>query len=110
MGGGGYLLEDLKLLPTGASEPDSIERFARDPDHWVSVHKYGQHRGVAEMWDNHGTWKRWPVFIDRRVVDPTATGLQVIEGRTRVGVLRGRSRLGLTVAQRHLAWVGRLRP
>ena len=33
--------------------------------------------------------------------------LQVVEGRTRVGVLRGRHRQGALVAERHLAWVGR---
>lgn len=61
------------------------------------------------MWDVHGTWKRWPILIVRSLVDPDWTGLQVVEGRTRVGVLRGRSRLGLHIAERHLARVGRPR-
>ena len=34
---------------------------------------------------------------------------QLVEGRTRVGVLRGRHADGLHVADTHLAWVGRRR-
>ena len=63
--------------------------------------------GVAQCWETHGTWKRWPILIDRRLLDPPESGLQVVEGRTRVGVLRGRHRQGILVAERHLAWVGR---
>lgn len=67
----------------------------------------GIHIGVAQCWETHGTWKRWPILIDRRLLDPPESGLQVVEGRTRVGVLRGRHRQGTLVAERHLAWVGR---
>lgn len=102
-------LEELMVMPTGASENDVIEYFAETPEHWVAVRKDGHHRGVREMWDVHGTWKRWPILIDRELVSPGKPGLQIIEGRTRVGVLRGRARRGLNVAQCHLAWVARTR-
>ena len=94
-------------MPTGASDSDAIGEFAKDPDHWVQVRNHGPHIGVAQCWETHGTWKRWPILIDRGLLDPPGGGLQVVEGRTRVGVLRGRHRQGALVSGRHLAWVGR---
>jgi hypothetical protein len=41
------------------------------------------------------------------LLDPPELGLQVVEGRTRVGVLKGRHRKAYRVAALHLAWVGR---
>ena len=79
-------------MPTGPSDGDCMEEYADDPDHWVSVRRFGIHRGVREGWETHGTWKRWPLLIDRQLVDPGTSGLQVVEGRTRVCVLRGRQR------------------
>lgn len=58
------------------------------------------------IWKEHGTWLRPPILIARRLLDPSDSGLQVVEGRTRVGVLRGRLREGLHVASHHQAWVG----
>jgi hypothetical protein len=100
-------VEDLVVMPTGPSDGDCMEVYADDPDHWVSVRRFGIHRGVRECWETHGTWKRWPILIDRQLVAPGANGFQVVEGRTRVGVLRGRQRRGYFVAAHHLAWVGR---
>jgi hypothetical protein len=94
-------------MPTGASDGECIEEFAANPDHWVRIRNHGPHIGVAQCWATHGTWKRWPVLIDRGLLDPPESGLQVVEGRTRVGVLRGRYRQGALVAEQHLAWVGR---
>lgn len=102
-------LKDLMTLPTGVSEACLIEDYAQDPEHWVDVRNTGPHVGVREMWEAHGTWKRWPILIDRAIVTPDQGGLQVIEGRTRMGVLRGRARRGLHVAPIHLAWVARAR-
>ncbi|MGP5383995.1 hypothetical protein ACTXL8_17750 [Glutamicibacter arilaitensis] len=99
-------LEMLVTMPTGASENDLIDYFAEKPGHWVKVRSQGCHVGVREMWELHGTWKSWPVLLDQGLIDPQLEGLQVVEGRTRVGVLRGRSRRGLHVAPKHLAWVG----
>lgn len=100
-------LEELVLCPTGPSDAGCIEDFAADPDHWVAVRNMGVHIGVSECWEAHGTWKRWPILIDRQLLEPARQGLQVVEGRTRLGVLIGRHRLGRHVAQQHLAWVGR---
>lgn len=99
--------EELIRMPTGRSESTCIDEYAADPDHWVNVRRHGVHMGVALCWETHGTWKRWPILIERSLVDRSATGLQVVEGRTRVGILRGRHRMGTFVAMRHLAWVGR---
>lgn len=99
----------LMTIPTGRSDADDIEYFAADPDRWVDVRSQGEHLGVREAWETHGTWKRWPVIIDRGLLTPPADGLQLVEGRNRVGILRGRKRQGKFVADRHLAWVGRAR-
>jgi hypothetical protein len=101
-------VEELLTLPTGSSDAGCIDDFAADPDHWVRVRREGVHMGVSQCWEIHGTWKRWPILIDRQTLNPTDQGLQVVEGRTRVGVLKGRYRLGRRVADHHLAWVGRL--
>jgi hypothetical protein len=98
---------ELINLPTGASDSDCLEEYAANPDHWVRMRNHGIHIGVAECWQAHGTRKRWPILIDRSLLDPPESGLQVLEGRTRVGVLKGRHRQGDLVAERHLAWVGR---
>lgn len=99
----------LVTLPTGASEEGLIEKFAADHEWHVRNRSHGgAHLGVPEMWETHGTWKTWPLLIERTLVDG-GEGLQVVEGRTRVGVLRGRHRDGLRVADAHLCWVGRRR-
>lgn len=99
--------EDFTRMPTGRSDRGCIDRFAEDPSHWIGNRRHGVHMGVSLCWETHGTWKRWPILIDRSVLEPSVTGLQVVEGRTRVGILRGRLREGALVAQKHLAWVGR---
>ncbi|WP_137803150.1 hypothetical protein [Kocuria sp. 2SI] len=99
--------ETFMAMPTGPSDTGAIEEFARDPEHWIAVRHQGPHLGVRLAWDTHGTWKRWPILLEQSLLTPLATGLQLVEGRTRVGVLRGRRRQGAVVAERHLAWVGR---
>lgn len=96
-------------MPTGPSDGDLLEEIAQNPEHWISVRCHGVHLGVAQMWDVHGTWKRWPLVLDRSVLSSSSQGLQLVEGRTRLGVMRGRRRQGKSVAERHLVWVGRLR-
>ncbi|MEU8759603.1 hypothetical protein [Streptomyces sp. NPDC048659] len=98
---------ELSTMPTGRSEAGCIEQFALDPGHYVRVRNSGIHVGVAEMWRDHGTWKRPPLLLDRRLLDSSGSGLQVLEGRTRVGILRGRLRENDFVAAAHEAWVGR---
>ncbi len=89
------------------SESDLMAYNAHQHAHLVAARRAGVHAGVLECWRTRGTWKRSPLLIERRLVDPEATGLQVVESRTRVGVLRGRTEEGCFVAKRHLAWVGR---
>lgn len=102
-------IESLLTIPTGPSDEGAIDDYASNPDHWISVRSGGVHLGVAQCWQAHGTWKRWPILIERSLLGPSLRGLQVVEGRTRVGILRGRHRNGDFVAPRHLAWVGRAR-
>lgn len=99
--------EEFIRIPTGPSDGDCIDEYAANPGHWINVRRHGVHMGVSLCWDTHGTWKRWPILIDRLLLGCPGTGLQVVEGRTRVGVLKGRRREGALVAKRHLAWVGR---
>ncbi|MFE0147840.1 hypothetical protein ACFWY5_11875 [Nonomuraea sp. NPDC059007] len=76
-------------MPTGASDSGCVEEYATGPDHWVQARDRGIHLGVAQCWEAHETWKRWPILIDRRLLDAFGSGLQIVEGRPRVGVLRG---------------------
>ncbi|MFD4756414.1 hypothetical protein [Streptomyces sp. NPDC058426] len=94
---------DFHGMPTGASDTGCIEEYAENPVHWVKVRP----QEIGRHWEEHGTWLRPPLLIDRRLLAPSGNGLQVLEGRTRVGVLRGRLREGLHVALHHQAWVGR---
>jgi hypothetical protein len=95
--------DELGLLGTGASENGVLEENARLHAYWVSVRS----ADVLESWEARGTWLVAPLLIARNLVSPHSSGLQILEGRTRVGVLRGRRRDGLEVAERHQVWVGR---
>ncbi len=101
--------EALIRTPTGDSDAGCIDEYAKNPDHWIGVRKYGVHKGVASCWEKHGTWQRRPLLIDRSLVDSFASGLQVVEGRTRVGILKGRHLNGDLVSAQHQVWVGRPR-
>lgn len=94
---------DFHTMPTGKTDAGCIESYAAHPVHWVAVRP----PEISRHWEEHGTWLRPPLLIDRRLLDPADNGLQVLEGRTRVGVLRGRVREKLRVALNHHAWVGR---
>ncbi|MGR8007511.1 hypothetical protein [Streptomyces hypolithicus] len=54
---------DFHGMPTGASDACCIESFAKNPVHWVAVRppEIGRH------WEEHGTWLRPPLLIDRRL-------------------------------------------
>lgn len=96
--------EQFLTMPTGPSEAGLIAEFAENPDHWSEVRR---HQGVPQHWEMHGTWLRRPLLIDRTLLRPPAQGLQVIEGRTRVGVLCGLLARRRDVAAMHSAWVAR---
>ena len=98
--------DEFLTVPTGPTEAGLIDEFAQNPDHWSEVRR---HQGVPQHWESHGTWLRRPLLIDRTLLRPPANGLQVIEGRTRVGVLRGFLERGREVAPTHRAWVARSR-
>lgn len=104
-----WSLEDLptsvfEIMPTGEGGSDYLANEAPDHHpHWVRC------RGdkVIRAWEERGSWVRPPIVIDRGCIGGRAGELQLVEGRTRVGVLRGRLRDGLHVAPQHAAWVGR---
>jgi len=96
----------LQRIPTGASDRGAIEAYERQPVYWAE--KKGA--AVVEAWDRDGTWLVPPLLISRDLVQAGAKGWQLIEGRTRVGVLRGRIAQGLHVAIHHDTWVGRPPP
>jgi hypothetical protein len=91
-------------MVTGPSDGDLLDYFAADAERQAENRRS---QGVPQYWERKGTWMSNPLIIDRRLVDPPAEGLQVIEGRTRVGILRGYLALGRQVAPAHTAWVAR---
>lgn len=95
---------DFLAMPTGPSDGDLIDENARMADHWAETRR---HLGVPQHWESRGTWMRRPILIERSVLYPGEEGLQVVEGRTRVGILRGFMRQGRPVAALHAAWVAR---
>ncbi|MGN5631035.1 hypothetical protein [Streptomyces sp. AC154] len=64
------------IMPTGESDVGCVESYAADPVHWVKVRP----PEVGRYWEEHGTWLRPPLLIDRRLLDPADSGLQVLEG------------------------------
>lgn len=99
---------EFDTMPTGSRDAGWIDEAAAHHRHWVKV-KSRSRPEVRTSWEEAGTWIVPPVLIERSLLEPSATGLQVVEGRTRVGILRGRRRDGLLVAPRQRAWVGRAR-
>lgn len=104
----GIAAADFDTMPTGSRDGDCIEEYARDHAYWVET-KARYKPEVKIAWDMQGSWIVPPVLIARSLLDPSLPGLQVVEGRTRVGILRGRRRDGILVAPRQRAWVGRPR-
>lgn len=102
-------VEDFLEMPTGPSDSNAIERYEADPDYSIGAHTHGIHMGVKLCWMTHGTWKRWPIVLARDLINPGDKSLQLVEGRTRVGILRGRLLRGQLIAERHLVWIGRRR-
>ncbi|WP_180291718.1 hypothetical protein [Streptomyces sp. 3214.6] len=88
---------DFIGMPTAASDAGCIEIYAENPVHWVAVRRPERGRDREE----HGTWLRPPTLIVRRLLDPSDSGLQVVEGSTpwcparvrceRLTVFRGRA-------------------
>jgi hypothetical protein len=97
---------DLADIPTGPGDQiDVLEEFRAEHRYYLGLRP----PEVRDAWNGGGTWLVPPILLARSVLDPAASGLQVVEGRMRVGILQGRYADGLHVAPRHAAWVGRLR-
>lgn len=90
------------LAPSTAC-PGAIEEYAELSDYWAE----GKRKDVVEAWKQDGTWLVPPLLISLDLLEPKTEGWQLIEGRTRVGVLRGRVAQGLYVATHHDIWAGR---
>jgi hypothetical protein len=58
-----------------------------------------------KSWLESGTWRRAPIFLDS--VLARRSGLHLVEGHTRVGVLKGLLDTGLPIRLNHGCWVGR---
>lgn len=96
----------FETMPTGPSDGDCIEEYARNHRHYLALRQQYQ-REVVDAWDNRGTWLVPPILLSRSLLQRSDKGLQVVEGRTRVGLLRGRREDELFVAENHEAWIGR---
>jgi len=96
-------LSELQAIRTGASEQVFLDDVAEDHVHWLSVRP----ADVRQTWETRGTWMVAPILVAQNLLSLPGCGLQVIEGRMRVGILQGRRRDGLYVADSHEAWVGR---
>lgn len=96
---------ELAEVPTGASDANFLDEVAENHQHWLDNRK--RLKGIVDAWEADGTRVTPPILIKRSLLDAPAPGLQVVEARNRVGILRGRLRDGLNVAAHHRAWVGR---
>lgn len=75
----------------------------RDPEHHL-----GMRPADRAHWTEFDTWRVPPVLLDPVLLRASKAGLHIVEGHTRIGILRGRIRLGQTPAQAtHTAFVGR---
>ncbi|MFG1653219.1 hypothetical protein ACGFIE_25150 [Micromonospora sp. NPDC049275] len=95
-------VDDLKAIPTGRSDQDWLDEVAAEHRRWLSLRP----QRYRDAWEDHGSWLVPPILITRALLYPRSLGLQVIEGRMRVGILQGRLADGLHVADVHRAWVG----
>ena len=97
--------EVLQRVPTGPLDHGAIEDYAKSPVYWAE--KRGE--DVADSWTRRGTWLVPPLLISTALLNPGSHRWQLIEGRTRVGILRGRIQQELFVIDHHDTWVGRPR-
>jgi hypothetical protein len=96
------------FLPQCDRHPDRPRRFRpHSEDHQSFLSNYMYVAGVRERWEQEGTWIVPPLLIDRGLLAPPGVALEIVEGRTRLGILRGRMRDRQLVARRHQVWVGR---
>ncbi len=90
-------------MPTGLSDADFLSSVASGHRHYLSLRP----QEIRDAWERRGTWLVPPILIARRLIAPKESGLQVVEGRMRVGILQGRIASAFDVAPALEAWVGR---
>ena len=77
------------------------ETVALNPD------EYRVHKGF-ELWTDDGTWSVCPVFADGALLNPDCGvhgGLVLVEGHTRLGLLRGYLERGdISAESKHRCW------
>lgn len=92
-------------MPTGPSDGDFLASVARLHRHYLGLRS----QEIRDAWEHRGTWLVPPILLSRQLLGEGERGLQVVEGRMRVGILQGRSADALNVAPALEAWVGRRR-
>jgi len=97
------LAHHLRHVPTDEAGQAGLDEVAEDPEHALAQRPEEERR----HWEQHGTWLVPPVLVDRSLLVPPGEGLQIVDGRMRLGILRGRMRERRIVARRHEVWVGR---
>ncbi|MBX3196429.1 MAG: hypothetical protein KF727_15195 [Microbacteriaceae bacterium] len=92
-------------IPTGPSDAEFLASVARLHRHYLGLRS----QEIRDAWEHRGTWLVPPILISRQLLGGGEPGLQVVEGRMRVGILQGRAADALNVAPALEAWVGRRR-
>ena len=98
-------LLDCSIFPGFSEWVDTvahrIEDFAQDG--WSCIDVLPE---VVKHWQEHRTWLVLPVFLDHSLI-PQGEGLHIMEGHTRLGILRGLVDRGIVAAStRHWIWRG----
>lgn len=63
-------------------------------------------KDVVKHWQTHQTWLRPPIFLAGEVMG-NAVSLRLVEGHTRIGLLRGLVKAGvIEPSSRHEIWLG----
>lgn len=95
----------LVNMPTGPSDAEFLASVASLHRHYLGLRS----REIRDAWEHRGTWLVPPILIARELLDRGESGLQVVEGRMRVGILQGRTAEAINVAPALEAWVGHRR-
>lgn len=79
-----------------------VQTVAADPEKFIALYESKGH----VIWN--GTWQPKPFFIDQSLLQPDLQGLHLMEGHTRLGLLRGLLDAGsVEPDSMHGCWVAR---
>jgi hypothetical protein len=79
-----------------------VEECEREPERHIEL-RLPDEQG---RWSEAGTWITPPLLIDASVLRPPRSGLHIVEGHTRIGILRGRLAAGVADNdQTHSAYI-----